>query len=230
MFAPYHRFANCQSLRRLINNLQNNNNITPSLLDDHRRYHYAVYHKLKSTQHYTEKLDSILSNPTLALAAGTFLSNVNRNLDGFFHCGGGALDILAREVLIYFGIPLPQNVYFNTARDILFQRIPPEPIINHLQEPSWKNDFSNYRNVCTHELLIVAHYSVDIDEYGETQIQEISLPLPDNPRSALSEHTYRNHPDVLVYCKTTLKRLLTLINVVYGDLVDKITTINRLPL
>lgn len=231
MFEPYHNFTNCKKLRRLIRNLQENNNISPALLEDHKKYHFAVFHKLKSTQHYTDKLASVLSNPTLALAPESdFFPNVNRNLDGFFHCGGGTLDILAREILTYFGISLSQNVYFDTARTKLNQQRPNDSIIRHLQEPSWKEKFSTYRNACTHELLILGHYSINVDEHGGVQTKTIILPLPDDPRSVPSQRTYRNHPDALVYCKKTLKRLLSLINVIYGDLADKIATKNSMPL
>jgi len=233
MFRPYHMFWNCQRLRKLICNLRENNNVPEPLWKAHNKYHYAVFHKLKSTQHYTENLANIFSNTPAAdifLPSSQFFFNVNRNIDGFFHSGGSALDILAREVLTYFGIPLPSNVYFHTAKDELTQHRPNDAIISRLGDPTWKADFSDYRNAITHELLVADSVSVNFHIHGETQTEKIILPLPDNSRSDPSERTYRKYPDVLDYCNKTLKRLLSLVNQVYGNLTDRITQNNSLPI
>ncbi|MHC4185190.1 MAG: hypothetical protein ACYSR4_04575, partial [Planctomycetota bacterium] len=225
--------VNCQKLERAIRRLEQNNNIPPAILTAYGTYHCALVHKLKSTEYYTNRLKSKLSTTTSRdVASAEFLFSVNRNIDGFFQSGGSALDILAREVLTYFAISLPQLVYFKTARQQLNQHRPRDPIINRLQDPKWKADFSNYRNALTHELLVVRAALIDLSVhvYAGTQPGPIILPLPDNPRSNISRRTYRRNPNVLQYCHTTFKRLVSLVNQVYGELTDRIVQNNRLPL
>lgn len=233
MFRPYHNFENCRKLERLINELQRNNNVSPSLLTAYKTYHYTLIHKLKSARHYVTILTYVLSHTSpqdIFSSSGEFLLMVNRNIDGFFYCGGSALDILAREVLTYFGIPLPVNVYFQTAKEKLTQQRPGDSIIRRLCDPRWKTDFSNYRNACTHELLIAGtSITVNMNVDGTSQ-EGIVVPLPDDPRSDPQHRTYRKYPDVLDYCNTTLKRLLSLINQVYGELSDRIEQNSSLPL
>lgn len=230
MFSPYHKFTNCQKLRRIINDLKKSNRIPQDLWAAHNTYHYTLIHKLKSAQHYVGILTYVLSNTSPQDITSEFILVVNRNVDGFFYSGGSALDILAREVLTCFDIQLPTNVYFKTAREELTQHRPGDPIIRCLGDPRWKNDFSTYRNVLTHELLIVGtSITVNMNIDGTSQ-DGMLVPLPDNPRSNPSQRTYRRYPDVGVYCKTTLFRLLSLINIVYGELADRIAQSNRLPL
>lgn len=233
MFSPYHRFTNCQRLEGLIHDLQTNNNVPQIILNGHQIYHYTLVHKLKSAEHYIQCLDfDLAATPPADIFSREFLFSVNRSIDGFFLSGGSALDILAREVLVYFNIPLPPTIYFGTAREQLEEHRAHDPIISRLCAPAWKSDFSNYRNALTHEILIAGSVVLNLNLHapGGTLTGPIILPLPDDPRSGPSHRTYRRHPDVLDYCKTTLRRILSLVNVVYGELTDRITLTGRLPL
>jgi len=143
---------------------------------------------------------------------------------------GSSMDILAREVLSYYGIPLPQVVYFHRARNLISRTRPGDPILRFLSDPSWKEEFSKYRNALTHELLIVGKYSLDISVDGGIQRQKIVIPLPDNPRDEIDARTYSKNKDVLQYCTKTFKRILSFVNQVHGEIVKNIVSNNRLPI
>ena len=233
MFSPYHTFSNCERLRRCIRELKKSNSISEDILIAHNTYHYAVFYKLDCARLHVDSLTSILS----AISAKHIISDldfffmlVNNNLDSFFHFGGGALDILAREILTYFGISLAEKVYFHTARNKLAQNRPNDSIIIRLTDPVWKEEFLDYKNTYTHEQLIIKDVTININMFGEIQTKKLEIPLPDNPRATHSQRTYKNHPDVLHYCKTTMKRILTLVNILYGELADRIAQQGSLPL
>jgi len=152
------------------------------------------------------------------------------SLDGFFYFGGSALDILAREVLSYFGISLPTNVYFEKAREIISNNRPGDLILNRLNNPTWKSDFSMYRNASTHELIIAKQFNINVCMDGATQKQTIILPLPDDPRVDPDDRTFRRYPNVIDYCKSHMRRLLKLINTIYGDIYTRAACNSRLPL
>jgi hypothetical protein len=232
MFNPIYQFKNCLKLESQILDLERNGRIPISIIQGHKTYHYALVHKLKSAKHNLDRLETVLKrNPSeILLASSDFMFAVNLSIDGYFYSCGSALDILAREVLTYFGEPLPTLVYFNTARDKLTQNRPLDTIILKLQEPSWKLEFSNYRNALTHEIIIASSFSINVQSSADAQETTIILPLPDDPRIEPSVRTYERNPDVLKYVKDNLRRIISLVNKIYGEIFERARTTGSFPL
>lgn len=233
MFSPYHRFSNCRKLENVVNALNTQGGISQEVFRAFNRYHFALVHKLKCAKSQVDNLDSLLSaTPSQEILSdfSDFIFKVNMSLDGFFYFGGSALDILAREVLSYFGLPLPNNVYFEKARSIISDSRPGDPILNRLNNPPWKSDFSMYRNALTHELTIAKQFNINVWMDGATQRQTFILPLPDDPRVDPDDRTFRKYPDATKYCKSHMRRLLKLINIIYGDIYIRTVSNSGLPL
>jgi hypothetical protein len=233
MFSPYHRLNSCLKLEKWFDNHIDSGVISADVIAGHNRYHYALLHKLKSAKVHLENLIDILTNTdasTVLPNSEEFLQKVNMSLDCFFYCCGSALDILAREVLIYFNIPMTGNVYFHTAHNQLQRTKPGDTILSKLVGPSWKDEFSNYRNALTHEVLIGGNFSIQFIANGRTHQKTIVFPLPDDPRAESQNRTSKRNDDALEYCKQTFTRLLSLINQIYGDIELRARTANSLPL
>ena len=231
MFSPYNRMGNTLRLQKKITSLTEASQISDSVLRGHNRYHYALIHKLKSALSHFNNLRDSLENTDVATVipnSHEFLNKVNMHLDSFFYCSGSALDILARETLTYFNIPLPNNVYFQTARTLLQQQRPGDTIITRLDRPNWKEEFSTYRNALTHEVLIGTNYTIQVNLEGQNNHTVIVFPLPDDPR--LDEKTYRINPNALDYCESRFRRILSLINVIHGEIESRARAQNSLPL
>ncbi len=231
MFDPYNRMANSQRLQRTIASLKDANQITDDVLQGHNKYHYALIHKLKSALVHFHNLKDVLENTDVATVipnSHEFLNEVNMHLDSFFYCSGSALDIIAREVLIYFNIALPDTVYFWTARRELNQHRPGDAIIQRFDPPNWKEEFSNYRNALTHEVLIGTNFSIQVNLEGGNNHNVIVFPLPDDPR--VDVKTYRTNPSALDYCESRIRRILSLINVIHGEIDTRARGQNSLPL
>lgn len=231
MFEPHNRMANSQRLQRTISTLVENNQITDDVLKGHNKYHYALIHKLKSALVHFQNLKDVLENTDVATVVPNshdFLNEVNMHLDSFFYCSGSALDILAREILVYFNIPLPDSVYFWTARREITANRPGDAILARLAPPGWKEEFSSYRNALTHEVLIGTNYSIQVNLEGGNNHTTIVFPLPDDPR--VDEKTYRTNPNALEYCENRFRRILTLINVIHGEIENRARNQNSLPL
>lgn len=233
MFNPIHQFKNCTRLESCISGL-----IKPGLVPDHliqgyKTYHYTLIYKLKCAKHHLDRLEILLkANPSEILSSSSdFMFAVNLSIDGYFYACGSALDILARELLIYFGEPLPTtSVYFRTVREILSKNRPLDPIILKLQDPSWKDEFSNYRNALTHEIIIASTYSINVQSSGDAEETTIILPLPDDPRIQVSDRTYERNPDILKYVKENLRRIISLVNQIYGEIFKRASSAGKLPL
>lgn len=234
MFSPYHQFRDCSRLEECIAHLDQGSTVPPDILAQYHRYHNALLYKLRCARYYVDRLDDALTNANPANIvddADEFRFTINRFIDGFLYSGGSALDILAREVLTYFGITLPDIVYFSTARNELQQHRPGDPILPRLDEPTWKEQFLDYRNSQTHELLLGVKFDISVTGYGaDDEEQEIVFPLPDNPRDPLESRTYHNNPDALQYCKCQLIRLLRLVHQTYTHVADRIDAAGSLPL
>ena len=156
-FSPYHRMAHCQRLQRTISEFHENGNIPELIFGQYKRYHYSLLHKLKSAKKHLENLQDVLENTEVSAVVGNsndFINEVNMHIDSFFYCCGSAMDILAREVLIYYNIPLPNRVYFRTAREQINTLRPGDALLTRLQDPTWEQEFKDYRNSLTHEVLI----------------------------------------------------------------------------
>ena len=233
MFSPYHQFSNCKKLENIVETLNTQGNIRQDVFIAFKKYHFALVYKLKCAKRHVDNLNSLLSTPPLeeiVIDCSNFIFQVNMSLDGFFYSGGSALDILAREVLSYFDETMPAKVYYSTARNIISSRRPGDPILSRLDNPSWKSDFSMYRNTGTHELIIAEHININLSMKGRTQENALILPLPDDPRIDLNDRTFRKYPDVIDYCESHMRRLLSLINTIYGDIYKRVVTNSGLPL
>ena len=231
MFSPHHRLNNCIKLERWLDN--NSGNFSEDVAKGHNRYHYALLHKLKSAQKHLENLRDVLTNTdasTVLPNSEEFLQKVNMSLDSFFYCCGSALDILAREILVYFGLPLTGNIYFHVAHLRISQSRPGDPILQKLEKPAWKDEFSNYRNALTHEVLIAGNFSIQFNATGRTHEKTIIFPLPDDPRADIEDRTFRRNTDSLEYCNLTFQRILSLINQIYGEIESRARAQNSLPL
>ncbi len=233
MFSPYHKFSHCTNLERAITILKQSGRISDALFQNHNRYHYALVHKLKCAHDHVKSLFKVLSETApedIVVNSAEFLYAVNASIDGFFYSGGSALDILSREIITYFGIVMPDRVYYRTAGEQLNANRMGDPIIARLNTPAWKDEFTNYRNALTHELLIAGSYSINIEVEGATQRSTIIFPLPDDPRADPSNRTFKKNKNVLKYCNDTFRRLLSHINQIYGHLNERINIGGALPL
>jgi len=233
MFSPYHRFTNCNRLENIIKDLSTLGNVSDDVNKGYKRYHFALVHKMKCARNHLDSMIGLMSNTQAGDAlkqTSDFLFRVNMYLDGFFYTCGSAMDILAREVLTYFAIPLPNRVYFETARQELSNARPTDTLLDRLDDPSWRDEFSLYRNALTHELIIAGNVNISVTIDGDTEDKTLVLPLPDDPRVDVMNKTSRNNPDMLIYCKRHIKRLLKLINIIYGEIATRATVNSSLPL
>ena len=232
-FQPYHRFANCSKLVKLVTTLNDNGKITEETFKNFHRYYPALIHKLRSAKYNLEALKDKLTSTDIqevAVTTGEFLFEVNMFIDGFFYNSGSALDILARVVLTLFGEQLTGNIYFHTAQTRLNSSRPGDPLLSRLVNPSWRVTFSNYRNTLTHELILASKYLIEIDPIGATPSTQIVFPLPDDPKAEPQDRKYRNHPNVAKYASVHFTRILSLSNTIYGDIFIRAESSGALPL
>ena len=233
MFSPYHQFLNNKRLENIVESLNSQGNVSQEAFRAFKIYHFALVYKLKCAKSQVDNLDSLLStiSPQEILSdSSDFIFQLNMSIDGFFYFSGSALDILAREVLSYFGETLPPKVYYCTARNIISNRRPGDPILSRLDDPLWKSDFTMYRNTLTHELIIAGQFNIEVFVNGATQKSKLILPLPDDPRIDPNDRTFKKYPDVIDYCKSHMRRLLSLINTLYGDMYKRVLSNSELPL
>lgn len=234
-FTPYHSFANQTQLERLVETLNNTGNITDSTAyENFNRYHPAMIHKLKSAKYNLDRLTDKLTTTDIqdvVSSTGDFMFEVNMYIDGFFYNAGSAMDILARVVLTLFGEPLSGKVYFQTAEAKISTARPNDPILPKLSTPPWRDTFTNYRNTLTHELIVASICQITLSMSGVSQQDShIILPLPDDPRATPSARTYRQNPNALDYLSQQFRRVLRLVNQVYGHIFDRATTARSLPI
>jgi hypothetical protein len=232
-FKPYHNFDNQVWLEQLVTRLHKGGNITSDTYENFNRYHPAMIHKLRSAKHNLERLSDKLTTANIqevATSTGDFMFEVNMYIDGFFYNAGSAMDILARVVLTLFGEPLTGDMYFHTAHNRINASRPGDAILPKLLKPTWYQSFSDYRNTSTHELILATQLQITIDMNTVSQPNSIVLPLPDDPRATPSGRTYRRNPDVQKYVLNHFRRVLSLVNQVYGAIADRGTTAGSLPI
>jgi hypothetical protein len=225
--------ASCPRLQRAITELNISSNIPIQIYSGHKRYHYSLIHKLKSAKKHLENLQSVLENTQVSSVVDNstdFINEVNMHIDSFFYCCGSAMDILSREVIVYFDIVMPSKVFFHTAFQQVSANRPGDPLLARLSDPTWLKEFKDYRNALTHEVLIGTNFSIAVNADGGKSQTLIVYPLPDNPRADIEERTFRNNPNAFEYCKNTFTRLLTLINTIYGDIYQRVRSNGTLPL
>lgn len=232
-FSPYHQFKNRKKIEDIVQRLKENNQITDQAYNDFSRYHPSLILKLRSAKYNLDRLEEKLTTTDIKEAAdttGEFMFQVNMYIDGFFYNSGSALDILSRILLTLFGQPLRGNIYFQTAHTKISQSHPGDPILNRIASPNWKQDFNDYRNTLTHELILAPKYHIEIDNTRGNPQHKIVFPLPDDPRSNPNDRRFSKNPNVLKYIKTNFQRIMRLINTVYGDVVQRATASANLPL
>jgi hypothetical protein len=225
--------ANCPRLQRTIADLNNSGNIPILIYNGHKRYHYSLIHKLKSANKHLENLQNVLENTQVSSVVDNstnFINEVNMHIDSFFYCCGSAMDILSREIIVYFNISMPAKVYFNTAHQQITAHRAGDNLLPRLTDPTWLDEFKDYRNALTHEVLIGTNFSIIVNADGGVSQTVIVYPLPDNPRADVDNRTFKNNPNSFEYCKTTFTRLLTLINTIYGEINQRATISGQLPL
>lgn len=228
-FSPHHTFANCSKLERTVLGLNGSGNVPAAVFSGYENYHFSLVHKLRSAKYHFQSLEGYLSSSAAQTdTPEDLVYRVNFHFDGFLHVLGSALDIFAREVLTYFNMPLPTKVYYQTARDTINTNRAGDPILTFLADPTWRKEFSDYRNTATHESLIGTTYTMSICVQGGGATKKLVFPVPDNPRAAVK--VFKKNPDIVVYCSTTLKRALTHFNVAYGHIEQRARAGGALPL
>lgn len=228
-FAPYHAFRACRTLEASIEALRARNAVPAGLYGDHERYHYSLVHKLRSARYHVDTLGSFLSSDAAqAMTPTDLVYRVNFHFDGFLHVVGSATDIFAREVLTYFGLPLPARVYYHTAESELTTQRPGDAVLPFVSSPTWKQEFGEYRNTATHESIIGTQYTIVVEARGKSFAKRVVFPVPDDPRASTPQ--YRNNPDIVAYCHRTFKRVVSHFNQAYEHLNQRIHTSAALPL
>jgi hypothetical protein len=230
-FTPYHQFRSCTELEEEIERLFEAGSVPQPLYDAYLLYHFSLVHKLRSAKYHVETIQSYLaSQQTHSVSALDVVYRVNFHFDGFAHVLGSALDIFAREVLTYFAIPLPKTVYYGLARELINTNRPGDAILPLLQDPSWRDEFSQYRNTATHERLVGSHYDIRVEVQGKIEARRMVFPLPDNPRASVNARTFRRNPDIAAYCALTFKRVVSHFNQAYGHVTQRLNATSALPL
>jgi hypothetical protein len=228
-FSPYHNFTACDRLERAINKCHEVGNVADVLFSQFELYHYSLVHKVKSAKYHVQTLQEYLLTHT---PANTDLSDiayrVNFHFDGFLHLLGSSGDIFAREVLCYFGEPLPTRVYFMKAFRRLNHTRPGDPVLPLIDRPSWKPEFDEYRNTATHESFIGTGFTIEVEMHGDIPQQRLQFPIPDDPR--VIARTYSRNPDIVAYCDKTLTRHLRLFNGAYRNIAGRIRATGHLPI
>ena len=151
------------------------------------------------------------------------------SIDGFLYAGDSALDIVSREVLIYFGHKLQGNIYYSSAHAGISKSHSGNAILAHLDEPQWLKEFHNYRNTVAHELLLANLCNITLDMYDSAG-PKIIIPLPNDPRAKPDKRLYTRNPDVVKYTSDSFRRLLSHINQIYSSVCDGVDRKGTLPL
>ena len=232
-FSPHHAFQNRLRLENLVNKLLSTGNIPEIDHSNFNRYHSAMIHKLKSAKYHLDVLQETLTTKDLLVLGGQtgdFMFEVNMNIDGYFYNAGSSMDILARVVLTMFGQSLPDWVQFKTAHKMIQDARTGDPILARLVDPSWRQEFSEYRNTLTHELTLASKRVIEIDDTGSQTPASARVPLPNDPRAVPADRIYGRNPNALEYMEKNFKRILTLGNGVSGDIASRAKDQGRLPI
>jgi hypothetical protein len=239
-FQPYHKFANRTKLEKLINTLHDSGSITPDAFDNFHRYNPAMIQKLRSAKYNLDALSDKITATSDRLTTTDIQEvsttkedlafELNMFIDGFFYNSGSALDILARIVLTLFGEPLTGKIYFHTAHDRLDRKRLGDTILHKLKNPPWRDMFLNYRNTLTHELILLSTLQITLDLTAAPISPQFACPFPDDPRAKPQKRTYKKNIEGVKYCRTHLRRILSLANMIYGEIATRAETSGTLPL
>lgn len=228
-FSPHHRFLGCDRLEQTLDRIRVAGNLPNAVQADHQKYHFSLLHKLQSARYHVETLRGYLSSQNAQqINPHLLVYRVNFHFDGFLHVLGSTLDILAREVLGYFPVVVPAKVYYQTARAAIAGVAPADPILPLLADPTWRAEFSTYRNTATHESIVGTGYQIDIVVAGNQSHTKVVFPIPDDPR--VPNSPTRHNPDIVVYCERTFVRVLTHTNRIYEHIQARAAVKGSLPL
>lgn len=231
MLTPIHDFHGCRDLRKEIEKLKKRDSIPEAILRHHQTYHYTLFYKLKGAKFHLERFRELLETfRDREFETEEFLFRANLNLDGFFYKTGSTMDILSREILSYFNIPLPRTVYYRTARELIATIRPSDPILPGLRDPAWKGYFTLYRNAITHEMLITEQCLPGSSPDEDAKNGYVKVGLPDAPRENAAERSFGKNPDALSYCFDILTSIISLINDIYSGIAERIAATGKLPL
>lgn len=228
-FAPHHQFTGCQRLQERVEGLRTAGAVPAPLLAEYNKYHFSLVNKLRSARDHMDLLKAFLGETAQVQQAvpQEVVFQANHHFDGYLHALGSAMDILAREVMTYMGIALPNNVYYKTARERVNATRAGDAILPLLDDPPWKAEFSDYRNTATHERLIAANYAIEVHVDGGQSHKRVNLPLPDDPRA--TPHTFNRNKDIVAYCEKTFFRVVSHTNQIYGHIAQRAAAIGALP-
>lgn len=228
-FRPHHGFNSCTTLEQTVARIKQQGGMSAALYGAHENYHYALIHKLRTAQYHVENLAQFLeTDAAITLSPTDLVYRVNFYFDGFLYSVGSAMDIFAREILTYFGEPIPARTYYWTARRRLLVQRAGDPILPMIATTPWISELKEYRNTSTHESLIGTTYTVQIGVHGAAHSSRLIFPIPDDPRNPLG--SARRNPDIVSYCSTTFKRVLRLANQVYCHIEARARAAGSLPL
>jgi hypothetical protein len=228
-FSPHHKFESCKNFEKTIDSFKVTGQASLSIYSDYLKYHFSLLHKLKSAKHHLDHLEGYLNSQKAQQDnPNEVVYLVNFHFDGFLYVLGSSLDILSREVLCYYNLLPTGKVYFHTAKKTIEAARPADPILTLLDNPGWKSELSDYRNSATHELIISTNYQVDVTVVGGKVNRKIIVPLPDNPRATLP--IFKKNKDIVVYCNSTFKRVLSLCNLIYKHMDSEAKTKGTFPL
>jgi hypothetical protein len=227
-FSPHHKFSACEKLEARIEQLKAAGAVSAALVESHSKYHYSLIQKLRAAKYHAETLKVYLATQDARQAdPHLLLYRANFHFDGFLHSLGSAMDILARELLGYFGLPLTVRIYYWTAATRITAAFPGDPILPLLDSPNWKDELNEYRNTATHESVISTGYKVEVEIVGKVSKARIVFAIPDDPRNPIS---FKRNTDISAYCEATLKRVLSRINQLYEHIEGRAKAKNALPL
>jgi hypothetical protein len=238
-FHPPTQFGKSIDLTTQIYRLKESEQVPENVYQNFIRYHSSLIHKLKSAQFNLDSFKNKFTDTKIEdTASSDFMFEVNMFIDGFFYNAGSTLDILARVVLTSFGQVLPRYIKFKTAYEILNEQKPGDPILPLLVQ-DWFDQFSNYRNALTHEIILAPDCHIEIAYTGNIPLPDeapidppykIVIPLPDNPRADRAERTTEEHPDGLKYLEEHFALILQTANLIYGNISDRAEQNGQLPL
>lgn len=157
----------------------------------------------------------------------------NLLLDGFFMNSMSTLDTLAHEISILYTFPqIPSNLYIKVIGNKLLQSHPNSKLSRFLNGQlglPWYSKFEPYRHCTTHKSLIrLDDIKIRVDQVT-IHVRVNKINLPDNPQAR--RFTYRKRREVTSYCQSILRRIQSLVQKVYENiLIDIRRNNNVLPI
>ena len=190
-------------------------NVTDTVfLREFRHFHLSVAQKLWSIDYFDRQIAKLrpevlyeqrAQGNTLVVDQYTdregFGLYANLLLDGILMNAMSTLDTLAHEITILYRFArVPSKIYIHTIRDRLNKDHPNCALTNYLKgelAKPWFETFATYRHCTTHESLVGSNVRIEASLItGDLEL--VSLPLPDNPRSR--PFVYKHGRELKSYC------------------------------